>query len=324
MEILANNPTTTLNGSINDSTTSVVVTSGASFPASGTFRILIGTEIMKVTSVSGTTFTVQRGSEGTTAASHTNGDTITGVVTKEALENFRSDFIIYGNYSSLPAAGVAGRIYRATDFPIELRDTGAAWVGFRSGHMEFTTPTTSGFSWVNQGSATVDTTNWGLYFSCVTNGNTSDYRHYVKSYTAPFKITVALQTGFQTSNSGGVGLVFRNSSSGKFATLLYWAGGGDTSIEQLGSENYNSPTSFNSANFFNSANPRIDQSLVWLRIEDDNTNMKFSWSKNGFDWMSAKNNYARTTNSLSPNQIGFTINPYDQAVAMRVYSYKEN
>jgi hypothetical protein len=38
------------------------------------FRVLVGTEIMIVTNVSGTTFTVTRGAEGTTAASHSSGD----------------------------------------------------------------------------------------------------------------------------------------------------------------------------------------------------------------------------------------------------------
>jgi nitrous oxidase accessory protein NosD len=47
----------------------------------------IDTEIMEVTGVSGTTFTVARGVEGTTAAGHTTGATVTAPVTARALNN---------------------------------------------------------------------------------------------------------------------------------------------------------------------------------------------------------------------------------------------
>ena len=56
-EKFKNLASTTLNGDIDDTTTSVVVNSAMGF-SGGDFRILIESEIMKVTGVSGTTFTV--------------------------------------------------------------------------------------------------------------------------------------------------------------------------------------------------------------------------------------------------------------------------
>jgi hypothetical protein len=85
IEQFANNPQTTLNGAINNSTTSVVVTSAASFPTVGQFRIIVGTEIMLVTSVSSNTFTATRGYEGSTAASHSDLAAVALVVTKGSL-----------------------------------------------------------------------------------------------------------------------------------------------------------------------------------------------------------------------------------------------
>ncbi len=55
--------------------TSITVTSEASFPAVD-FIISIDTECMLVTNVSTTTWTVTRGYEGSTAATHTNGAAI--------------------------------------------------------------------------------------------------------------------------------------------------------------------------------------------------------------------------------------------------------
>ena len=70
--------TTTLNGAINASTTTIVLTNAAQFPSTGTNFVLIGTEMIQYTGVSSNTLTgVTRGARGTTAASHSDGVTVT-------------------------------------------------------------------------------------------------------------------------------------------------------------------------------------------------------------------------------------------------------
>jgi hypothetical protein len=67
---------TTLGAAITDTSgTSITVTSETSFPTAP-FIISIDTECFLVSVVSGTTWTVTRGYEGSTAATHTNGTTI--------------------------------------------------------------------------------------------------------------------------------------------------------------------------------------------------------------------------------------------------------
>jgi len=67
---------TTLNGAINNSVTTITVTSAAAFPASG--RIDIDTELITYTGKTATTFTgCVRGANGTTAASHLTLATVT-------------------------------------------------------------------------------------------------------------------------------------------------------------------------------------------------------------------------------------------------------
>ena len=67
---------TTLAAAITDTSgTSITVTSSASFP-SAPFIIGIDTECMLVTNVIGTTWTVIRGYESSTAATHTNGTAV--------------------------------------------------------------------------------------------------------------------------------------------------------------------------------------------------------------------------------------------------------
>ena len=88
----ASNPlTTTLNGAINDTTTTIVLTSVVNFPSSGTSHITIGTEDISYTGISGNTLTgVTRGARGTTAASHADGATVTNT----------SDYVAWGEAAS--------------------------------------------------------------------------------------------------------------------------------------------------------------------------------------------------------------------------------
>lgn len=67
-------PTSTLNGGINASVTALVMTSAALVGVGDT--ILIGTEAMFVTAIATNTLTVERGANGTTAATHANADPI--------------------------------------------------------------------------------------------------------------------------------------------------------------------------------------------------------------------------------------------------------
>ena len=88
---VANALTTTLNGAIDASTTTIVLTSVVNFPTTGTNHIQIGSEEMSYTGISGNTLTgVTRGARGTTAASHSNGATITNT----------SDFVAWGEAAS--------------------------------------------------------------------------------------------------------------------------------------------------------------------------------------------------------------------------------
>lgn len=72
--------TTTVNGAINDSVTSLVVSANFASMQSTPFWIMIGSEQMKVTAVASTTWTVTRGDGGTTAAAQSNGATITEMI----------------------------------------------------------------------------------------------------------------------------------------------------------------------------------------------------------------------------------------------------
>jgi hypothetical protein len=85
-----NNISTTLNGGITNSATSLIVASSTGFPTSFPFMIAMedSTELIKVTNVVGTTWTIARGQESSTATSHANGATIRSVITAAITDTF--------------------------------------------------------------------------------------------------------------------------------------------------------------------------------------------------------------------------------------------
>jgi len=91
-EQFANNAQTTLSAGMLIGDSFLTVTSAAAFPASGTFRVLIDSEIIVVGAVSGNSFSsLTRGAEGTLAAAHSNGATVTAILTAGALRQFQQD-----------------------------------------------------------------------------------------------------------------------------------------------------------------------------------------------------------------------------------------
>ena len=96
----ANNATSVLDGGISDTATSLVVVDGSDFPAAP-FRITINNEIIEVGSVSTNTFSdLERGKEGTTTVSHSDGDTVENRWTAGTFEELVSE---EGDYSNLRA-----------------------------------------------------------------------------------------------------------------------------------------------------------------------------------------------------------------------------
>jgi hypothetical protein len=93
LELTANAAQSTTTGSIDGSTDPVTfsVTSAASFPTTGNFRVLIDNEILLVTSVAGAAFTASRQQEGTSIASHLLSATVTEVLTKTGLATLISE-----------------------------------------------------------------------------------------------------------------------------------------------------------------------------------------------------------------------------------------
>lgn len=99
----SNRAKSVLVGAIDAAATSLTIATppGGDFPATTPFRVICGTEIMCVTTRAGLGFTVTRGIEGTTAASHPNGAVISHGVTAGALADLQAATATAGHWEPL-------------------------------------------------------------------------------------------------------------------------------------------------------------------------------------------------------------------------------
>lgn len=118
-ENFANSYQTTLAADLTAAAATLTVASATGAPAPQ-FRLLIDAEIVLVTAVAGVTYSVTRGVEGTTAASHTASAVVSHVVTAGALDQLRADapHVIQDEGVALtarPALNLIGEHVAATD-----------------------------------------------------------------------------------------------------------------------------------------------------------------------------------------------------------------
>ena len=198
------------------------------------------------------------------------------------------------------------------------RYSGSAWVPWGP-LFPMTAPVNGDFSWVNQGSASVVTTNGGIVLTGELD-NALNIRARVKTApTAPYTVTVAMLPRVVNATQQLTGVCWREASSGKlgiFGVDCQAAGATALSLNLLTDE-----TTYSSTPFTISFHPVL--SILWLKLEDDNTNRKLSWSADGVNFMEIYS--VGRTSFLTPDQVGFyvgdTTNTYVPAVT--VLSWKE-
>ena len=279
-EQFANNAVDALDGDIDETVTTLDVTDASAFPTDGNFRILIDSEIMLVTAVSTNTFTVVRGQEGTTAASHIDGATVTHLLTKGAFER-----TLYDNVQRAYSGVVPYGIFDATGQRI----------------------TSSDFTWLNQNSATVD--DYDNYISLNDVSAAADSAHYIRGLymncpSTPWSVVACVEGWAKGASNGDIkwGIFLRESSTGKLITYEF------TTHTSLRREYWNSATAPVQAT---NRGGRF-YTCRWLKITDDGTNLKFYVGVNGMHWAETVASVSRTAHLAGgPDEVGFHINRFN-------------
>jgi hypothetical protein len=185
-----------------------------------------------------------------------------------------------GAYASLPAAGTAGDVYLPTDSPYLFRDNGATWDAWGP-IRRLTPPPTTGWSWVNQGAATVADAGGGIFLSTAAVSSQNRIRTRALAAT-PYTLTASLLplVGIGTNNLCGVGI--RQSSDGKL--ILFSVGGGGSGGESIFISRFSSPNAFVSA--------ALNNTYIWsqmypptLRIVNNATNRLYQITADGVNFV---------------------------------------
>lgn len=256
-EQFTNNATTTLSAAITSTgATSLSVTSASGFPSVGNFRILIGSEILKVTAVSGTTFTVVRGVEGTSAATHLNASAVSLVLTAGSLTQLVKDNIFVD--SGVPILG----IYDNSGSPI----------------------TSSSFTAINGNSSTITDDGNTITISAPIQSGVNLTYLYIAQPTPPYAYVGAFRvaTMGDGTNSPGFGLAMMDSGTGDLIAMQCYlnnsAPGVNFQVEKT------TITSFTSAIVGPGAGQFIGD-LLWIKMSSDGTHVHFYISPNGITWV---------------------------------------
>jgi hypothetical protein len=288
----------------------------ASSGSSQSIRIRIDDEIMILTGWATTTFTVVRGAEGTTAATHANGALVYGVFSAGAVNGRLADQNLSNTVANRPAAGSStgtlGRLYLPTDGVVAYRDDASAdadsWKAFGPIY-PLISPPTSGWTSTNVGgnaaTIVVDYTH-GQPSIFASVGAASGENLAILSRaqpSTPYTLTAAFIVS-TSPNTGGraAGIGFHDTVSGKFVSLcLDFANG----YPRLAGYSWTNPTTYSGTNLY--ALSQCDSSQVrFARLVNSGTSLEAWISADGILWYRSWQSNVGTI--LTPNNIGVFIN----------------
>jgi len=330
-EKLANNAATTLAASIlTPSDTTCTVADASAFPPTGNFRIKIEGEILIVTGVSSSTFTITRGAEGTVAATHASGAAVVHVLTKGGLEGRTAGRLICDAYANKPAAGVKGRLFLPTDGLFLEYDDGANWQKYGP-YNRLKPPPQTGWLWYNQGNATATFTPGGVLVledPDLDATATTDVRLYVRPVPAlPATITMAFVINGVTTAAPWFGFCARSSGGGEdgqFTTLGLGPNmGSPAQLWQKQERYYASPTATESGGQV-ARHISHPQRFYWWRFSIVGSRKYNYFSADGVNWV--LQSYANLYDGSTPNQVGIFIDPQNngQKVSLSLVHWEES
>lgn len=315
--------------------TSLIVATGESgrFPAvpfnatiwpAGGIATPATAEIVRVTAISTDTLTITRAQEGTSARTVLVGDQIAATITAKTLTDIEGSKVSTGAAAAArPSSPAAGDLYLPNDGVYVERYSGSVWTPWGP-IFPMTPPVDGDFAWINQGTASVDTTNGGICLTVPAVAASVNWKIRKKAAPAtPYVITAAFLLDSLFEAGWQAALCFRQASDGKlhvFSVQRYPAAPTTSAALLLNSLIYSSPTNFSAAY---SQSPYMAGSLAWLRIADNGTNRICSFSHDGQHWR-VFHTVGRTTD-LTATEVGFAVDNENATflTAATLLSWKE-
>lgn len=202
-------------------------------------------------------------------------------------------------FGSYPAIVVSGDInYPIDSWYIERYD-GATWKHWGP-IFPMVPPPTTGWSWVDQGTATLETAHGGITILNPAGNNSHNPKRMRTLPSAPYTITacITVLNGSPSNNNEGVSLLLRDSSGGKFVTLHT-----NPFDKSFNVARWNADFSFDSIQLYANNRP-IFPHMMWLRVRDDGANRHWYISFDGFYFMELYSD--SNTTWCTPDTVGWS------------------
>lgn len=198
--------------------------------------------------------------------------------------------------ASRPAAAVAGRVFLPSDGIYVYRDTGAAWAPWGP-LFALTEPVSGDYAWINQGGATLSTTNGGVNITAPSNAGDS-LRIRKKAKTGTYTIIIGFNSAFLGDNFFAAGFVWRQSSDGKLVTV------GFNQTNQIQVSKWTNATTFSADYLLKTL--RQPGPIIWFKAVVDSTNRVTSISPDGINWVQVHS--VGKTDFMTADEVGFFVN----------------
>jgi hypothetical protein len=335
LEVFINKFSTTLNGSINSTVTTITLTSVSGLPTAGNCRLKIEDEILIITLNGSTTVLAYRGGEFTTAASHADVTPCYILLTAGALNQARAEFYNYDVSSNRGVNGNIGRWFRDSDGTTVARDNGSSWDNF-GWAPPYVIPISLG-SFAAYGFAATTATNKKVslfansnaqyLYSTTTSSNTDQVGCYLTalpSSTTDWTAIVGLQHNISHAHVAHGGLIIYESSSGKATT---WGPYHSQGVLAALSANFTISNSTattatctkNSTNFSTACHYQNDFIFYMIKYihTESTTAIRLFESVDGINWAFV---LQQTFSGLTfPSHVGFYLDYYTGTNALSLY-----
>jgi hypothetical protein len=199
-------------------------------------------------------------------------------------------------HASRPAVSNDGNLFLPNDGFYIDRDTGSVWQSWGP-IFPMTPPVDGDFTWDNQGSASVVTTNGGICLSSPTSGSVNLRVRHKTAPATPYTITAGFLAALNAEGPQMAGVCFRQSSDGKLVVVgasLY------LNAPTILVQKFTTSTAY-SANYVLPVG--YVGGLIFLRIADDGANRITSVSTDGINFVTLHT--VGRTDFLTANQVGF-------------------
>ena len=210
-----------------------------------------------------------------------------------------------GTYADRPSSHAAGDIYLTTDsFWDYLVSDGSQWLHLFAG-FRCIPPNDGEFSWFNQGNASVATTNGGIFMRAPANAQISPAYRVKSAPATPYSLVAGLLPTMAGASAPFAEIHLREAATEKFFGIRFQASWTSATYGQI------SVVTGTGYLLTLRIDPMPSQPVIWLKLEDDGTNVKAYFSGDGQNFTQVNSAARASIFTSAPDQLAWGVDSYN-------------